>query len=254
MINEGIANRKYNVSKHKDYSKLRPVSNQSSRLFATAKTHKSSDFNDITVDNITLRPISLLQKKTVRNWEVFSVLVVSFTLMCVYLILQLLCTFWFTVQDKGSSFLCKLASKILATPLTVSFETWSLSPIVSLQIGQTCVSMVSALWKIHIVIKFEETRNKISLLCILRTLVNCSTKNSKKKRKHAVWWYSLAATSVVFSLHLTIESSLGESNFTPLPQAGPERAYLLYYTDLIQFLGNKIIKICFGYDLRQVFC
>ena len=76
MINEGITNRKYekttnnthkdwhnfqsflqyNFSKHKDYSKLRPVSNQPARLFATAKTHKFSEFNDITVDNIKLRP------------------------------------------------------------------------------------------------------------------------------------------------------------------------------------------------------
>ena len=78
MINEGITNGKYektidnthkdlhnfqsflqyNFSKHKDYSKLRPVSNQPARLFATAKTHTFFDFNDdITVDNIKLRPI-----------------------------------------------------------------------------------------------------------------------------------------------------------------------------------------------------
>ena len=36
---------------------MRPVSNQSGRFFATAKTHKFTSLNDITVENLKLRPI-----------------------------------------------------------------------------------------------------------------------------------------------------------------------------------------------------
>ena len=34
-----------------------PVSDQPGRFFATAKTHKFTSFNDITVENLKLRPI-----------------------------------------------------------------------------------------------------------------------------------------------------------------------------------------------------
>ena len=36
---------------------MRPVSNQPGRFFATAKTHKFTSLNDITVENLKLRPI-----------------------------------------------------------------------------------------------------------------------------------------------------------------------------------------------------
>ena len=36
---------------------MRPISNQPGRFFATAKTHKFNSFEDITVQNIKLRPI-----------------------------------------------------------------------------------------------------------------------------------------------------------------------------------------------------
>ena len=35
---------------------MRPVSNQPGRFFATAKTHKFTSLNDITVENLKLRP------------------------------------------------------------------------------------------------------------------------------------------------------------------------------------------------------
>ena len=39
------------------YDQMRPVSNQSGRFSATAKTHKFTSLNDITVENLKLRPI-----------------------------------------------------------------------------------------------------------------------------------------------------------------------------------------------------
>ena len=39
------------------YDQMRPVSNQPGRFFATAKTHKCTSLNDITVENLKLRPI-----------------------------------------------------------------------------------------------------------------------------------------------------------------------------------------------------
>ena len=42
-------------SKHKEYNKMRPNSNQPARLFAIAKTHKFSHFED--TDNLKIRPI-----------------------------------------------------------------------------------------------------------------------------------------------------------------------------------------------------
>ena len=44
-------------SKHKEYNKMRPNSNQPTRLFATAKTHKFSNFADININNLKIRPI-----------------------------------------------------------------------------------------------------------------------------------------------------------------------------------------------------
>ena len=39
------------------YDQMRPVSNQPGRFFATAKTQKFTSLNDITVQNLKLRPI-----------------------------------------------------------------------------------------------------------------------------------------------------------------------------------------------------
>ena len=39
------------------YDQMRPVSNQPGRFFATAKTQKFTSLNDITVENLKLRPI-----------------------------------------------------------------------------------------------------------------------------------------------------------------------------------------------------
>ena len=40
-----------------DYTHIRPVSNQPAQLYATAKTHRFKDHNQITTDNLKLRPI-----------------------------------------------------------------------------------------------------------------------------------------------------------------------------------------------------
>ena len=47
--------RHFKRSEH--YDQMRPVSNQPGRFFATAKTHKFTSLNDITVENLKLRPI-----------------------------------------------------------------------------------------------------------------------------------------------------------------------------------------------------
>ena len=77
MINDGIDNLKYtrtedatltnlhnfqqflyrNFKTHEKYRDMRPNSNQPGRLFATAKTHKFHSYDDITIDNLKLRPI-----------------------------------------------------------------------------------------------------------------------------------------------------------------------------------------------------
>ena len=77
MINDGIAERKYNKTvdntpkdlkrfqgflyrnfyKNEQYENMRPKSNQPGRFFATAKTHKFDSVNDITLDKLKLRPI-----------------------------------------------------------------------------------------------------------------------------------------------------------------------------------------------------
>ena len=46
-----------NFRTHKQYQNMRPVSNQPGRFFATAKTHKFENYNDITVETLKLRPI-----------------------------------------------------------------------------------------------------------------------------------------------------------------------------------------------------
>ena len=46
-----------NFSKHKEYEKMRPASNRPARFFATAKTHKFQSFDEITLDELKLRPI-----------------------------------------------------------------------------------------------------------------------------------------------------------------------------------------------------
>ena len=48
--------RHFKRSEHCD--QMRPVSNQPARFFATAKTHKFTSLNDITVENLKLRPIT----------------------------------------------------------------------------------------------------------------------------------------------------------------------------------------------------
>ena len=47
--------RHFKRSEHHD--QMRPVSNQHGRFFATAKTHKFTSLNDITVENVKLSPI-----------------------------------------------------------------------------------------------------------------------------------------------------------------------------------------------------
>ena len=47
--------RHFKKSEH--YDQMRPVSNQPYRFFATAKTHKFSSVNDVTVENLKLHPI-----------------------------------------------------------------------------------------------------------------------------------------------------------------------------------------------------
>ena len=42
---------------HPDYEKMRPLSNQPARFFATTKTHKFDNFKDINIENLKLRPV-----------------------------------------------------------------------------------------------------------------------------------------------------------------------------------------------------
>ena len=46
-----------NFKKHKHYDEMRPVNNQPGRFFATAKTHKFDSLDDVTLENLKLRPI-----------------------------------------------------------------------------------------------------------------------------------------------------------------------------------------------------
>ena len=39
------------------YKKMRPVANQQAKLFATAKTHKFNNIEDINVEELIFRPI-----------------------------------------------------------------------------------------------------------------------------------------------------------------------------------------------------
>ena len=72
MMDEGITNGKYaptldtilnDLKKFQDffffdrYKDMRPVSNQPGRLYATAKTHKFSSLDRITIEKLKFRPI-----------------------------------------------------------------------------------------------------------------------------------------------------------------------------------------------------
>ena len=46
-----------NFKSNEKYHSMRPSSNQPGRFFATAKTHKFNNIEDITVDNLKLRPV-----------------------------------------------------------------------------------------------------------------------------------------------------------------------------------------------------
>ena len=53
--------------KSEQYDQMRPVSNQPGRFFAMAKTHKLTSLNDITVENLKLRPIIDLTETCTYN-------------------------------------------------------------------------------------------------------------------------------------------------------------------------------------------
>ena len=77
MVNEGIKNGIYkettdttlhdlklfqdflyrNFKDYKDYEKMRPVSNRPAWLYASAKTHKFDNINDVNLDQLKFRPI-----------------------------------------------------------------------------------------------------------------------------------------------------------------------------------------------------
>ena len=46
-----------NKSDHLDYKKIKPSSNKPAFLYGTAKTHKFDDLDNVTIDNLKLRPI-----------------------------------------------------------------------------------------------------------------------------------------------------------------------------------------------------
>ena len=46
-----------NLYKHEQYENMRPKSNQPGRFLPTAKTQKFDSVNDITLNQLTLRPI-----------------------------------------------------------------------------------------------------------------------------------------------------------------------------------------------------
>ena len=46
-----------NFKRHEKYAKMRPVVNQPAKLFATAKTHKFNNIEDINVEELKFRPI-----------------------------------------------------------------------------------------------------------------------------------------------------------------------------------------------------
>ena len=57
--------RHFQKSEH--YDQMRPVSNQTGRFFATAKTHNFTSLNVITVENLKLRPIINLTETYIYN-------------------------------------------------------------------------------------------------------------------------------------------------------------------------------------------
>ena len=46
-----------NFKNHPSYDKMRPKSSQPARLYATAKTHKFNNLDEITVEKLKFRPI-----------------------------------------------------------------------------------------------------------------------------------------------------------------------------------------------------
>ena len=51
---------------------MRPVSNQPDRFFATAKTHKFTSLNDITLENLKLRPITFNRDMHLQHFKSYS--------------------------------------------------------------------------------------------------------------------------------------------------------------------------------------
>ena len=45
-----------NFKRHEKYAKIRPAVNQPAKLFATAKTHKFNNIEDINVEKLKFRP------------------------------------------------------------------------------------------------------------------------------------------------------------------------------------------------------
>ena len=63
-----------NFNKHEKYEDMRPVNSQAGRFFATAKTHKFNSPEDITLNELKLRPIidqtgSHVYKWTDASWN-----------------------------------------------------------------------------------------------------------------------------------------------------------------------------------------
>ena len=46
-----------NFKDYKDYEKMRPASNPPARFYASAKTNKFDNINDVTLDQLKFRPI-----------------------------------------------------------------------------------------------------------------------------------------------------------------------------------------------------
>ena len=53
----GFRNSGLDLGKHEKYNSLYPSSHQPARLFASAKTHKFNSYDEITIENLKLRPI-----------------------------------------------------------------------------------------------------------------------------------------------------------------------------------------------------
>ena len=87
MLNEGIKRGTYERStdtakhdletfqsffkNHPSYDKMRPKSNQTARLYATAKTHKFNDLDEITVQKLKFR--SIVDQKGTATYDTAKV-------------------------------------------------------------------------------------------------------------------------------------------------------------------------------------